>query len=283
MPRKLTDKQKRLKKDQEERRRKNKLEKMVVVINNKHKVEDIVHKEMDIKPNIEWLDLEYPAKKRFEIYNDFVENYKIKNQFSRDIDWENYNLRIDFSDSLRDFFIGYDGNSTFLCEIAPYVEYYRCRKYKEASIGLLKIIDKYPNEGWGYYYFARAFSCGYRLGNGEFYSLRFFKRAVELDGYLEMYLEYANMLMICGDILARSAMPRDAEKLYKYSIEVYNEAEKKYPEYGDISRMRDHVPASKKTGNSVSNLSMKHVSFDNESREWLTDNLLFPINQDLLL
>ena len=282
MPRKLTEKQKRLKKDQEERRRKNKLEKTVVVINSKHQ-EDDIYNEMDIKPNMEWLDFEYPARKRFEIYNEYIKNYKIRNKFKRDIDWENYNFMADLPDPTRDFSAKYEGDNVFLCEIAPCVEYYRCRKYKEASMGLLKIIDKYPDEGWGYYYFARAFSYGYRLGNGEFYSLRFFKRAIELSGYLEMYLEYANMLMVCGNILERSNLPVDAEVLYKCSIEVYNEAEKKYPECGDISRMREHVPTSKKTGTSVSNLSMKYFTFDNESREWITDNLLFPIDQDLLL
>ena len=287
MARKLTDKQKRLKKEQEERRMKNKLEKSTIQKHDTSLDKEDLTLGIDIEPNEAWLDIGYGEKKRFDIYEDYIKTYKMTNVFIRDIDFENYNY---FScaynefQELRDFSVDYKGDNAFLCEIAHYIKCYRCRKYKDACLGLSSMFEKYPKEGWLYYYYGRAFSYAYRGGgNGELYSLRFFKRAVELNGYIEMYLEYANMLWECGNILVRSDMPLDAEKLYRCSIEVYDEAEKKYPECGDIKRMREYVPVAEKTGISVDSFSMKNYTFDNESREWLTENLLFPVDQDLLL
>ena len=283
MAKKLTEKQKRIKREQEERKRKNKIEKATNG-NSVNVRESIMSDNINIEPNIAWLDINYAEKKRFSIYKEYIGTYKEPGVFYRDIDFENYNFFSKMgNDEPRDFSVEYEGDDPFFSEIAPHIECFRCRKYKDASMGLSSLFEKYPNEGWLYYYFGRAFSYAYRLGNGELYSLRFFKRAVELNGYIEMYLEYANMLMVCGNILARSDMPEDAEKLYRCSIDIYNEAEKKYPECGDISRMREHVPISKKTGVITDDFSKKYYKFDNESREWLTENLPFSVEQDLLI
>lgn len=289
---KMTEKEKRLKREQKERREKNKLERNTAIdTKGKAKVdvsdvgENAFDDSLQIQPNIEWLDLEYAGKKRYNFYLDFVKNFEKKGCFSRDLDFENYNFILDLhSDELRDYVVEYNGDDKFLREIAPCIEHYRCRRYRDAYIALVELLDRYPDEGWIYYYCGRAFSYAYMSGNGEFYSLRFFKRAVELNGYIEMYLEYANMVMVCGNILVRSDMKNEAEKMYKLALQIYDEAEKKYPECGDISRMREYVPSpSNKHGKDVERFTKQFHTFDNECREWKTENLLFPIEEDLLI
>lgn len=294
MAKKLTDKQKRIKKEQEERKQRNKMASPKVNIESAccETIKDMeitkkIGDSYEIKYNMEWFSTEYLRRKHFSIYDDFIRTYTNKNSFWRDIDFENYNYWHDNCNyGARNYTVEYFGESDYLKDIASCIEKYRSRQYKEACICFTELIEKYPNEGWLYYYFGKSFSYAYGIGSGgaELYSLRFYKKAVELKGCVEMYLDYAIMLRICGDILARSGMSEYARRLYNCALDIYDEAEKKYPQCGNINNLRNMVPLYEGNNSDfMESLSMKSYTFDEESREWITENLLFKIEDDLLI
>lgn len=83
----------------------------------------------------------------------------------------------------------------FEADMKKGVEAYRSWRYVEAAKEFLNLLDKYPEEGMLYYYIANAFSY-LSDGIGLEYSLRFYKKALTLIDYVEVWLDYGNALRV---------------------------------------------------------------------------------------
>jgi len=68
---------------------------------------------------------------------------------------------------------------------------YRRKKYVIAVKEFLNLIEKYPEEGILYYYIANAFSY---MQEGRAYALRFYEKALEYRDYVEIWVDYGNVL-----------------------------------------------------------------------------------------
>lgn len=192
---------------------------------------------------------------------------KIKN-FERDIQQEEQifaiNEIVDESEK-RQIVISNAPYNEFQKDMVLGVTYYRQRTYVKASRYFLTLLEKYPTEAMLYYYLGNSFS--YQV-EGMLYSLRFYEKAIELKDNIEFYLDYANILRI----LNKS----------KEAIRYLEIARDKYPTYGNAEAMLTYIY---KTGAKYEKckrgaLRKKHYKFDENIREWETENQLFKSEED---
>ena len=142
------------------------------------------------------------------------------------------------------------------------VLWYRKRQYVAAAKHFLALIEKHENEAVLYHYIANTFS--YLIGGFE-YSLRFFRKALELGDQIEFYLDYANILRAIGEV--------------EMAIHILETARDKYPEYGNPEAMLTYIYKSGEEYERCKEqaLSKKNYNFNGEIREWETEHQMFSL------
>lgn len=145
---------------------------------------------------------------------------------------------------------------------------YRSWHYAEAAKAFLILLEKYPKEGVLYYYIANAFS--YMAGGME-YSLRFYQKALELTDYVEIWLDYGNILNVLKRTVEAAA--------------ILETARKKYPKEGAPAMLLASVytDEQKRRAMKEESIRKKRLKFNTLIREWESKNqLLKPQIEDFV-
>ena len=145
---------------------------------------------------------------------------------------------------------------------------YRNRKYVKAAKEFIGLLEKYPEEGRLYYYIANTFSY---MIEGREYSLRFFEKALEYIDYVEVWVDYGNILWNL----------RRVEK----AIEVLEQARIKFYEDGSPSMILSHIYKDKALNQIVKSEAVRKRSanYNEIIHEWESKHqLLKPIEEDYI-
>lgn len=174
----------------------------------------------NVLPGNRLLETTLSEKKQNELFLAKVKlgMYKKIESYIRDFDIESYVFKVN---SRLDLVFGQEkelvviAKNTFEADMKEGVAYYRNKQYVNAAKCFLNLLDKYPQSGILFYYIANSF--GYMTGGRE-YSLRFYREALKYDDYVEIWVDYGNMLR---------NMRRMEEAIYILEI-----ARKKFPNDG---------------------------------------------------
>ena len=134
---------------------------------------------------------------------------------------------------------------------------YRSRHYVQAAKEFLGLLEKYPDQGMAYYYIANSFS--YMLGGME-YSLRFYQKALEFVDYVEVWVDYGNILRV---------LKRTDE-----AIEVLEEARKRFCSDGSPARILQNIYTDQAMREHMRSeaLCKKCAPYNEVIREWQSEH-----------